>query len=360
MQNWEILQRSMVKNILVIRLESVAEILAATPLMRVLRDCFPDARISFLVEEKFSELLAGCPFIDTIIPCLSTGPKQKAGAVGFREFWGIYRKIKKQYYDVVIDLQGDKRTRLLTFLSRAEFRIGYGAPGRSSKAYTIKQEISPIKKHLVLSYLDLVRELIGHDGKALDLSLFVAQAEGHQEELHLQNLRQNLREGAKKVLIHPGGRRAAGVWPDEKFAQLADHLIQESKAEVILAGSSNANAEHERVERISQLMSGKGHLVYHSTLLQLISILKSMDIFVGNDNGPMHIAAAIGTRVVALFGPSDPRVRHPWGSGHKVVWHQFPCSPCSRDDCFKGAAGCMASIEVFEVLEAVTGFLSQS
>lgn len=350
---------------MVIRLGSVVEILSAAPLMRVLRDCFPDARISFLLEEKFSELLAGCPFIDDIIPCLSTAQKQSGSGfqpfiqtdgVGFREFLGIYRKIKKQHCDVVIDLQGDKRTRLLTFLSRAEFRIGYEAPGRSSKVYTIKQEISPIKKHLVLSYLDLVRELISYGGKSLDLSLFVAQADGHPDG-HLEGLLQNLREGAKKVLIHPGGERAAGVWPDEKFAQLADRLIQESKVEVILAG---ANTDRERVGRISQLMSGKGHLVYHSTLLQLISLLKSVDIFVGNDNGPMHIAAALGKRVVALFGPSDPRVRHPWGSGHEVVWHQFPCSPCDRQDCFKGAAGCMASIEVSEVLEAVAGFLSQS
>ena len=170
---------------------------------------------------------------------------------------------------------------------------------------------------------------------------------------------QDLRKGARKVLIHPGGERDAEVWPDEKFAQLADRLIQECKVEVILAGS-DANTDRERVGRISQLMSGKGHLVYHSTLLQLISLLKSTDIFVGNDNGPMHIAAALGKRVVALFGPSDPRVRHPWGSGHEVVWHQFPCSPCNRQDCFKGAAGCMASIEVSEVLEAVTGFLSQA
>ena len=335
---------------MVIRLGSVAEILAVTPLMRVLRDCFPEALISFLLEEKFSELLAGCPFIDDIIPCLSTGQKQ-TDSLGFGEFWGIYRKIKKQHCDVIIDLQGDKRTRLLTFLSRAEFRIGYEAPGRSRKVYTIKQEISPIKKHLVLSYLDLVRELIRYGGKSLDLSLFVAQAEDRQKGL------QNLREGARKVLIHPGGERAAGVWPDEKFAQLGDRLIQERKVEVILAG---ANTDRERVGRISQLMSGKSHLVYHSTLPQLISILKSTDIFVGNDNGPMHIAAALGKRVVALFGPSDPRVRHPWGSGHEVVWHQFPCSPCDRQDCFKGAAGCMASIEVSEVLEAVIGFLSQS
>ena len=348
-----------------IRFGSVAEILAATPLMRVLRDCFSEARISFLLEEKFSGLLSGCPFIDDIISCSSrsrgktcpsTGKKQTSG-VGFREFLGIYRKIKKQHCDVIIDLQGDKKTRLLSFLSRAEFRIGYEAPGRSSKAYTIRQEISPIKKHLVLSYLDLVRELISYGGKSLDLSLFVTQADGPPdgdlEGLHLPNFR----KGVRKVLIHPGGERAAEVWPDEKFAQLADRLIRESKVEVILAG---ANTDRERVGRISQLMSGKGHLVHHSTLLQLISLLKSMDIFVGNDNGPMHIAAALGKRVVALFGPSDPRVRHPWGSGHEVVWHQFPCSPCDRQDCFKGAAGCMASIEVSEVLEAVTGFLSQA
>ncbi|MEW5800504.1 MAG: glycosyltransferase family 9 protein [bacterium] len=350
MQNWETLQPSRVKNILVIRFGTVAEILAATPLVRVLRERFPEARISFLLEERFAELLAGCPFIDTVISCHSTGKKKAV-----REFWVLCRKVRKERYDIVIDLQAEKRSRLLTFLSRAEFRIGYGVQGRKSWAYTFQREISPIKKHLVLFFLDLIRELIGFGGSSPDLSLFVAQTQGGDQKEPLQNIM----KGGKVVLIHPGGDREAEVWPGEKCARLADRLIRECKAEVILAGS-DTDADRERVGRISQLMSEKVHLAYHATLSQLTSLLKIVDVFVGNDSGPMHIAAAGGKRVVALFGPSDPRVRHPWGSGHEVVWHQFPCSPCNRYDCFKGAAGCMASIDVSEVLEAVAGFLRQT
>ncbi|MEW6378027.1 MAG: glycosyltransferase family 9 protein [bacterium] len=350
MQNWETLRRSRIENILIIRLWSAAEILAATPLARVLRDCFPEARISFLLEERFSELLAGCPFIDQIISWRVRGEQQT-----IKEFFDLYRKVKKQHYDIIIDLQGEKRSRLLTFLSRAGFRIGYESPDRGGKAYNIRREVSPIKKHLVLSYLDLVRELIGCSGNPLDLSLFVAQ----DRENQTVPAAQDIPEGGKRVLIHPAGERPAEVWPGEKFAQLADRLIQEYGVNIIIAGSDE-DGDRERVKQISQLMSLAGHITYHSTWRQLISLLNTVDIFVGHDSGPMHIAAALGKRVVALFGPSDPRVRHPWGSGHEVVWHQFPCSPCDRNDCFKGAGGCMASIEVAEVLEAVAGFLSNA
>jgi len=351
MQNWETLRRSRIESILVIRLWSVAEILAATPMVRVLRNCFPAAHISFLLEERFSELLAGCPFIDQIIPWSRQEQKQTV-----KEFFDLYRKVKRQHYDIIIDLQGEKRSRLLTFLSRAEFRIGYESADLRGKAYNIKREISPIKKHLVLFYLDLVRELIGYSGNPLDLTLFVAQDEENKNKV--KDTPQS-RSEKKRVLIHPAGERAAIVWPNEKFAELADRLIKERPVDLILAGSDK-EPDRERVRQISQLMSQKGQIIYHSSWRQLISLLRAVDIFVGHDSGPMHIAAALGKRVVALFGPSDPRQRHPWGSGHEVVWHQFPCSPCERSDCFKGAGSCMASIEVAEVLEAITGFLTNS
>jgi ADP-heptose:LPS heptosyltransferase len=149
------------------------------------------------------------------------------------------------------------------------------------------------------------------------------------------------------------------VWPVERFAQLAYYLMSRGMAEVILAG---ADTEEDRlmVERINRLLDKKGRVFFYSTLSQLISLMQTVDLFIGSDSGPMHIAAALGKPVTALFGPTDPRERHPWGSGHEVVWKRLPCSPCNLSECFKGEAGCMAQIEVSTVLQAVGRFLTDT
>ena len=109
MRSWENLRKSEMKNILVIRFWSVAEILSATPLVRVLRNCFPEAKIDFLLKEKFSHLLAGCPFVDEVITCYDTDQKQ-----GIRETFRIYRKIKRYRYDLIVDLQGEGQSSFLS------------------------------------------------------------------------------------------------------------------------------------------------------------------------------------------------------------------------------------------------------
>lgn len=348
MRSWENLRKSEIKNILVIRFWSVAEILSATPLVRVLRNCFPDAKIDFLLKEKFSHLLAGCPFVDEVIPCYDTDQKQ-----GIRETFCLYRKVKRYRYDLIIDLQGDSQSSFLTFLSRAKLRIGYHLPGWKGKVYTVRAEELPVKRHLVLSYLDLVKDLFDCGGNPLDLKLFVAKADDTQKEMNVHDFGD---ENKKKLLIYQGVNRLANSWPVDKFAQLAECLVQQYKVEIILAGS-DTDLDRQRIERINKLIKGKGHVFYHSTLSQLISLMKNVDIFIGHDNGPMHIAAALGKHVVGLFGPSDPRVRHPWGSGHEVLWPRVPCSPCNYRECPKDKPDCMDKIEVSGVLEAVHRFL---
>ena len=351
MRSWEELRKSEIKNILVIRLWSVAEILSATPLVRVLRNCFPEAKIHFLLREKYSHLLNGCPFIDEIVPWYY--PDQKRGII--REISLGIRKKKRCRYDLVVDLQADRQSKFLVFFSRAKFRIGYHVPGWRGKVYNIRVEELPLKRHLVLSYLDLVRDFFNCGETPLDLRLFVTKVneEDTQEEIFSHNF---WNENKKKLLIHPGGERLSQSWPIDKFAQLADHLMRQYEVEIILAGSDK-DEDRQKVERIHKLIKERGRVFYHSTLSQLISLMQNIDIFVGNDNDPMHIAAALGKHVVALFGPSDPRVRHPWGSGHEVLWPKLACSPCNHQACPKGKADCMDKIEVSVVLEAVHKFL---
>ncbi|MGA1876209.1 MAG: glycosyltransferase family 9 protein, partial [bacterium] len=263
-----------------IRLWAVAEILSATPLIRVLHQSFPGAKVDFLLEETFADLLAGCSCIENIIPWSSLGRRASC-----REILRMGKKIKRHHYDVVVDLQGEKETAFLSFLSRARYRIGYRLSGLRGMFYNMKAKILPIKKHLVLSYLDLIRNFVPSNHGPLDLKLLVAEGNGSPSgKLDWSGV--EIEDGGKKkFFIYPGAERPSMVWPVERFAQLAYHLMHQGSTEVILAGADRGE-DRAIVEKINQLLDNRGRVFFYSTLSQLISLMQAVDFFVGSDSGP--------------------------------------------------------------------------
>ena len=163
--------------------------------------------------------------------------------------------------------------------------------------------------------------------------------------------------GERFVAVHPGARWWFKSWPASRFAGIIDYIQGRLGVKVVLLGGV---ADQEIAEAIrDQVETGYRSLVGCLTLLELAGLLRQAVLFVGNDNGPMHIAAAMGTPVVGLYGPSDPRVWAPAGQGHVTVYKGIDCRPCFPRGCRRGEENCMWRIEINDVIPLVEKLLEQ-
>jgi ADP-heptose:LPS heptosyltransferase len=154
------------------------------------------------------------------------------------------------------------------------------------------------------------------------------------------------------VVIHPGARFWFKQWPLDRVAELADRIQDAERCPVVILGGAG---DVDDLKTIGAAMrtpfrTTDGRLPIRG----VAAIIRRARLFVGNDNGPMHMATAVGTPVVALFGSSDPRVWGPWGADHRVIYKQVPCSPCPHTGCDQGDQNCMKLISLDEVSSAVT------
>ena len=166
----------------------------------------------------------------------------------------------------------------------------------------------------------------------------------------------SIKEEQLKVVIHPGGKKPSKLWPKSNFALLIDKLIENIGGQIILVGSTD---EIEMVKEIIELINHKVvNLTGKLNLFQLAGIIDKADLVIGNDSGPMHIAAAVKTPVVALFsGVNIPHLWYPYGSIHTVIRKDVSCSPCFKSACSDHY--CMNGINVEEVFHAVKRTLDQ-
>ncbi len=163
--------------------------------------------------------------------------------------------------------------------------------------------------------------------------------------------------GALKIGIHVSGGRAIKQWPETRFREVAERLVRDRSAAIVLTGTSTDRAQGDLVraalppDRVLDLSTGVG-------LLAVAAAIQQLDLFVTGDTGPMHLANAVGTPIVAVFGPSDPRRYAPRGVRDTVVRIDLPCSPCNRirqppARCVGHTPDCLSGIEVAQVLAAI-------
>jgi ADP-heptose:LPS heptosyltransferase len=158
-------------------------------------------------------------------------------------------------------------------------------------------------------------------------------------------------EGERYVVMHPGAKRTTNQWPAVRFASVADEIIRRWGTPVILTGSAS---EASLVQHIAGLMREKATILCGQiNLPRMAALLERSFLYVGNDTGPMHIAAAVGTPIVSIFGARDfPERWYPAGAGHSVLRRDVPCSPCFKEVCDRDLI-CLKRIEVDDVLSAV-------
>ena len=333
-----------VKKILVIKLRYIGDVLLSTPVLANLRHQFPGAHITMVVNKGTDEVLKHNSNINSIIPIDRSRVK---GRILGRILYSLrfVKEIRRERFDLVVDLTDGDRGALMSFLSGAPIRIGFNSNREiRGRLYTKIVHPSQPRLHNVEYQLEAL--------KALGLSIETKRLElpwSEKEETFVDNwvTKHHLRN-RPFVTIHSGARWWFKQWPLDRFSALAKKLKKQFDLESVFLGGDK---ELKELKEIQDNLKGQFIAASQLTLLQMAALIRRSKIFIGNDNGPMHVAAAVGTPVVALFGSSDPKIWGPWGEGHCVVYKGVSCSPCAHKGCDMGELNCMQQISVSDVLD---------
>jgi len=330
-------------NILVVKLRYIGDVLLATPVIRVLRDRFPDARITAAVKRGTEDILKWNPDLSEVLVVERGGLSVQARFVG---------DLRRRRFDCVLDLTDGDRSAILALLSGAPVRIGFNDEHRWRGLLYSSVVQAPAGFHRVEHDLEAVRPL-GIIPKAGPLVLRTAPEDDEDASRLLNEIGVS---GSRFVMIQPGARYWFKAWPAERFAELADRLTDAFGCRVLVGGDEKDRGVAEAIR--DKARSAPVVLAGRTTLLHYAAIIKRCDLCVGNDNGPMHMAAALGTPVVALFGPSNPREWGPRGEKVQVLYKGLDCRRCFHPTCERGEESCMKQISVEEVFAAAKKLLS--
>lgn len=335
------------RHILVINLKYLGDSIWMLPFVDNLKQNLPTASVSVLVNEGTEEFFRGRPSVDHIFPF----PRRRVKAVlgGFVALLSFLREIRKSKPDVAIDLSDNDRPAIFSLLSGARLRIGYDN-AREWRRHLYNRIIqSKINvKHMVEYHLDVLRE----SGLTIyDDSLMIPLAPEIFAALEQKWPAALVREkDKKKVLIHPGARNRLRQWGPENYAALCDALAADCRI-FLVAGPG----EEEILRQVVALMTTRPELVIpEASLREFAALCELSDLFIGNDSGPIHIAAA-KTFTVGIYGPTLPRLISPWTPRKLILaGNNPPCRPCRQERCENSEYNaCLKGVKVAEVISKV-------
>ncbi len=348
------IQKNLIKKILVLRYRSIGDIILSAPALEALRLTFPTARIDMVIDDVFEDICYGHPNIDYLI----LHKRDTTGMTWFQKMvmgFKFVAKIRKQKYDMVIDLHGGPRSAPLAWLSGARYRVGYRLRLRSKLFYNVFIEASNPGANTSDVLLDAVKTVgcVMPEEKRLFLGY-----RPEDKEFVTGFLRKfGVSEKDRLVMMHPGARVDIKRLPAEKMGQLARWMVDELGVKVVYAGN---NADIAEIASIVSYSGKRGLIATNLKLGHLSALIASCDLFVGNDSGPMHMAAALGVPVVAFFGPSDPVTWGPVTGQAKVVRNAplMECQPCDQKNCPHIGVHCMTRIKLAEAKRAIINTLT--
>ncbi|MDT8903819.1 glycosyltransferase family 9 protein [Anaeroselena agilis] len=335
-------------NILIVKLSAIGDVVHALPVAYALKQCFPAARITWVVEKPAYDLLANNPCIDEII--VFDKPKLKKVSGIFTYAPGFVRLLRSRRFDLALDLQALFKSGAIAYMSGAPERYVYCNTRELSDKLS-RRICGPHQDgHVVERYLDVVRAL-GCEVKQVVFPIHIT--DGERQAAAKAAKEAGLDLDSPYVLLSPGANWPNKRWPTACFAALADKLRQGGLVSVVSGGPGDAALA---AEIAAAAATPPVDLTGKTSLKQLTHIIKHARAFVGGDTGPMHLAAALATPVVALHGPTDTIRNGPYGSGHKALVTAHSCAGCWRRACPKGL-DCLAGITVEAVHDALNTIL---
>lgn len=369
------------KRILVVRLDAVGDFVLSTSFLRELRGNYPEAFISLVVQSAVYDLAKSCPYVDEVLifPPYKKLLRRHLGLiyVFVRNLLFARKYLLKKKFDLAINVCWDvdfSGASYMAYLSGAPWRLGY-----SEKVYPRKQRLNPgfdrfyshvlnnsSIKHEVQLNLDLIR-FLGGKVRRDHLELWLNEEEKRfARKIYVDNrlLSENLLIG----LGLTGGKTKLKQWSLDNYIRLINKVVNKKQIAAMLLGKKNEFDSADQFEK--NVKAPVINMAGRTTLSQAASLIELSDLYIGNDDALAHIAVAVGTPAVVIFGPSCPHRYAPWGGQKAVVWLGLPCSQCFKREhwhrclsCIYDRPKCLESVKIDQVereIERILGGLEKN
>jgi heptosyltransferase-1 len=340
------------ESILIVRLGAMGDIIHTLPAVAALRNTLPDARIGWIVEERWAELLCAknsprsgaCnparPLVD-FVHAIDTKAWRKSllSKATQRQISSALREVRDLKYEIAVDFQGALKSAVIARCSGAGTIVGQQPPRETPARVFYNRRIATTKVHVVEQYFSLAEGVIG---KSLPIPT-VEFPRDDQAEADITNKLSGLGE-KQFAIITPGAGWGAKQWPPERYGEVAKALADDGLTPLV----NSAPAEEALAQAVHTASSGKAHVISCS-IAELIALTRRARLFIGGDTGPLHLAATLQIPVVAIFGPTDPARNGPYGT--KSIVLRNPDSKTSLSHTSEPDPG-LLQITVDEVISA--------
>lgn len=345
------------RRILIVRLSAFGDVIHVLPALAALRRNLPDAHIAWIAESLPAQLLQGHPLLNELIVYPRARWKKrgylKALPGDTRRF---FTEMRRRRFDVAIDFQGLTKSALIPWLSAIPARIGYGdEDGReiSRLFYTVRCRPPGNLLHVIRRNLFLLRPL-GLKAEAIEFPLPDFSAERADVVSLLE--KEGIDPEGKFVFLNPGAGWETKRWPPEYYGRLATLIVRRLERDVMFTwGPGEETLVEKALAQVEPDVRGRVHRAPPTNLRQLAALLERGGAMVGGDTGPVHLAAALGLPIVAIYGGSDPKRNGPLGRGPIRVLDNpdIECYPCWKTECDNPPPRCLTTIEPESVCNAL-------
>ncbi len=326
------------KNILIIKMSSLGDVIHALPTVAAIRKNWPHAHITWAVHEAFAPLIPGKPYVDRILLV----DRKQLKKLSY--LWKLREELHAQHFDISIDLQCLAKSALVAFLSGAKEKYGYWELREGSR-FVNTPLIGPNQYgHVIERYLDTVRML----GGSVDEIIYPLPDIGRDKRNVLEKLKSKGLTG-RYIVVAPGARWATKEWPAPLFGKFVKRLVR--TGHFIVITGTKADREKSRVVCDIASSSKVIDMTGETTIRELMGLLQESDLFVGADTGPLHIANALGVPVIALFGATASERSKPYGK-QPIEIVVSPLATLTEKDSGHKETDCMQAITVDSVWQA--------
>lgn len=344
--------------VLIIKTSPLSDLVKALPVLDYLKQASPAVEIDWVVEEPLAQVLEGNPLISALHPVRTRAWRERPFAASTRrEIAALKETLQERAYDLVFDLQGDLKSGVIAKLTGCPDRIGFE---KSELKETINALFTtrriPMRRqdyHLTEKYLRLVSVLFAKNFREMQLAASIATPA--QEEANAEALLATLSDGLV-FLFQPGSSWQTKLWSEQGWVKLGSEVLERFPDATILFAWGD-EGEREAVTGIASAIGRGARVIERYSLKGLAALLKKVDLVVGVDAGPLHLAAALGTPTVSLYRATDAKRNAPRGEQHVAIQSPMHCARCLRTHCDKDLQ-CRDTVKVEAVLAGVEKLLA--